>query len=102
MKGSTYNVVSFISPVRDIFEEIARKLGVKPPEKHVSYAIAYAVAFFSEMFSRKEPSLTRFRVKSFGTSRRISCEKAKKELGYEPEFDLKMTVGDMISWYISQ
>jgi nucleoside-diphosphate-sugar epimerase len=102
MKGSTYNVVSFISPVRDIFEEIAHKLGVKPPEKHVSYAIAYAVAFFSEMFSRKEPSLTRFRVKSFGTSRRISCEKAKKELGYEPEFDLKRTVEDMISWHASQ
>lgn len=101
-KGSTYNVVSFISPVEEIFEEIAHKLGVEPPKKHVPYHMAYTVAFFSELFSRKEPSLTRFRIKSFGTTRRISYEKAKKELGYEPEFDLKMTVKDMVSWYKSQ
>jgi len=101
-KGSIYNVVSFISPVEEIFEEIAHKLGVKPPEKHVPYSIAYTVAFLSEIFSRKEPSLTRFRVKSFGTSRRISYEKARRELRYEPEFNLEMTVKDMVSWYQSQ
>jgi len=61
--------------------------------------VAYTAAFFSEMFSRNEPSLTRFRVKSLGTTRSISCEKAVRELGYEPEFDMPATVEDMVSWY---
>jgi len=47
----------------------------------------------------KEPSLTKFRVKSFGTTRRISCEKAKKELGFKAMYDLKATVEDMVRWY---
>jgi len=54
--------------------------------------------FFNEFFT-KEPSLTRFRVKSLGTTRRVSCEKAKKTLGYKPRYDLKSTVADMVSWY---
>jgi len=97
--GGTYNVVSFICTIRELFEEIAARLGVEPPQKHVPYSVAYTAAFFSEMFSRNEPSLTRFRVKSLGTTRSIRCEKAMKELGYEPEFDMPATVEDMVSWY---
>ncbi len=97
--GGTYNVVSFVCTIKELFEEIAKELKVKAPQKHVPYSLAYAASLFSEAFSRKEPSLTRFRVKSLGTTRNISHEKAVKELGYKPKYDLKSTVHDMVSWY---
>lgn len=93
-----YNVVSFICTVKQLFEEVAARLGVKEPRRHIPYALAYIAAILSEIFS-KEPSLTKFRVKSFGTTRRISCEKAKKELGFKAMYDLKATVEDMVRWY---
>jgi len=98
-RDGAYNVVSFVCTIRELFEEIAASMGAEPPRKHVPYPVAYIAAFFSEMFSKSEPSLTRFRVKSLGTTRSISCEKAVKELGYKPEFDMPATVEDMVSWY---
>ncbi|RLF43760.1 MAG: hypothetical protein DRN29_09575 [Thermoplasmata archaeon] len=97
-KGEIFNVVSFICRIEELYKEIAKQLGVEEPKKHVPYFLAYLVAFLSEKFA-KEPSLTKFRVKSFGTTRRISCEKAKKKLGYKPGYDLKATVKDMVEWY---
>ena len=98
-KHDTFNVVSFICTIKKLFDEIANQLGVDPPKKHVSYIIAYCVAFFAELFAINEPYLTRFRVNSFGTTRKISCERAKKEIGYEPKYGLQSTVKDMVSWY---
>ena len=96
---NNYNVVSFVCTVKELFDEIAKQLGVESPKKHISYNLAYCVAFFKEIFATRDPSLTRFRVKSLGTTRKISCEKAKKELGYKTKFDLQSTVEDMVSWY---
>ena len=96
--GEEFNVVSFITTIKEFFERLAAEMDVRAPEKHVPYLVAYIAAFFNEFFT-KEPSLTRFRVKSLGTTRRVSCEKAKKTLGYKPRYDLKSTVADMVSWY---
>lgn len=97
-EGDIFNVVSFVCRIEELYKEIANELGVEEPKKHMPYFLAYFFAFLSETFA-KEPSLTRFRVKSFGTTRRISCEKAKKKLGYKPGYDLKATVRDMVEWY---
>ncbi|HDN96075.1 MAG TPA: NAD-dependent epimerase/dehydratase family protein [Thermoplasmatales archaeon] len=99
-KGDVFNVVSFHCKIKELYEKIADKMGVDKPKKHVPYFMAYLIATFSEIFS-KEPSLTRFRVKSFGTNRIISWEKARKKLGYKPDYDLKKTVKDMVEWYKS-
>ncbi len=98
-REDTFNVVSFICKIKELFNEIAVQLDVSLPNKNVSYSLAYVAAFFSEIFATKEPSLTRFRVKSLGTTRRVNCDKAKKELGYKPKFDLQSTASDMVSWY---
>jgi nucleoside-diphosphate-sugar epimerase len=98
-KGEAFNVVSFICKIKELFNEIATQMNVDPPSKNVSYQIAYIAAFFSEIFSNNKPSLTRFRVKSLGTTRRVSCDRAIKELRYEPKFDLQSTVKDIVSWY---
>ena len=98
-KNNIFNVVSFICTIRQIFEEISHQINVEPPRKHVSYPLAYSAAFLLEMLSIREPSTTRFRVKSLGTTRKISCERAKKELGYRPKYDLQSTVKDILHYY---
>jgi len=98
-KEDTFNVISFICKIKELFNEIANQMNVKPPTKNVSYSLAYIYALFLEIIAIKEPSLTRFRVKSLGTTRRVSCDKAKKELGYKSKFNLQLTVEDIVSWY---
>ncbi|RLF34203.1 MAG: hypothetical protein DRN07_00545 [Thermoplasmata archaeon] len=97
-RGEVYNVVSFVCTIRELFEEAAAQLGVEKPKRHVPYRVAYAMALLSETFFRNPP-LTRFRIVSMGTTRTISAEKASRELGYAPRFDLQKTVEDMVMWY---
>ena len=94
--GDAFNVVSFYSTIKDLFEEISKALDIDPPKKNIPYNLAYFAAFMNEKINFKEPSLTRFRVKSMGTTRFINFEKAKKLINYKPKYDLKMTVKDMI------
>lgn len=95
-KGDVFNVVSFYCKIKDLFNEFSKELHVKPPRKNVSYIIAYLAAFANEKINFNEPNLTRFRVKSLGTTRFIDFEKAKKILDYKPKYDLEMTVKDMV------
>jgi nucleoside-diphosphate-sugar epimerase len=95
--GEIFNVVSFHCKIRDLFIEISKKLKIKPPEKNIPYFLAFLTAYINEKLKITEPSLTRFRVKSLGTSRIISCDKAIKKLKFKANFDLKMTVEDMIA-----
>ncbi len=99
-KGTVFNVASFICSIKDFMEEVSQKSGIDPPKRHVPFALAYSVAWFSELFN-KDPSLTRFRVKSLGTTRRISAEKAAQHLGYNPTYDFSKTVNEIADWYQS-
>lgn len=98
-EGDVFNAVSFHCRIRELIEEITREMNIELKEKHIPYSIAYLISIFSEKFSKNEFSLTRYRVKSFGRNRIISFEKAKKKLGYTPEYDLKKTVKEMVEWY---
>lgn len=102
-QGQVFNVVSFVCTVRELLESLAQALGIPPPRRHLPYSLAYGAAIVAEGVARlrgAEPSLTRFRVKSFGTSRRISARKAQELLGFTPRYDLTTTVEDMASWYL--
>jgi nucleoside-diphosphate-sugar epimerase len=48
---------------------------------------------------KKNPNLTRFRVKSLGTTRIISADKAKQSLGYVPKYDFSSTIHEIAEWY---
>ncbi len=102
-EGDVFNVVSFSCRIRELVEKIAESMHVEKPRKSVPYGLAYVAGLFGEFTALfgKEPKLTRFRVKTLGTDRIISCEKAKTKLGFEPEFDLDKTVEDMVRWYKS-
>jgi len=69
--GEIFNVVSFYCKIKELFQEISKQLQVKPPDKNIPYFLAYMHAFINEKININEPSLTRFRVKSLGTSRFI-------------------------------
>jgi len=97
-KGEAFNVVSFICQINEFMEAISEKTGIDPPTKHVPFSIAYAVAWLTETF-KKNPTLTRFRVKSLGTTRIISAEKAKQSIGYSPTYDFSSTVEEIVEWY---
>lgn len=97
-KGEVFNVVSFICQIKEFMQTIAEKTGITPPTKHVPFSLAYAVAWLTEML-KKNPTLTRFRVKSLGTTRIISADKAKRLLDYSPSYDFSSTVEEIAEWY---
>ncbi|MDG6228606.1 MAG: NAD(P)-dependent oxidoreductase [Candidatus Thermoplasmatota archaeon] len=94
-KGDIFNVVSFTCTIQELFKEITKKLSIPEPTKHVPYHLAYLNAVFSELFS-PNPRLTRFRLKTLATTRIINCDKAKKDLGFQPRYTLEKTVDDII------
>ncbi len=100
--GEAYNVVSFACPVRRLFAELAARLGVQPPQRHVPYVLVYAAAVAAEWMAQlrgNEPLLTRFRVMQFGTSRDIRCDRAQRDLGFTPAWDLAAMADDVVAWY---
>lgn len=96
-KGETFNAVSLICTVKELLNEITNQLNINPIKKHVPYTLAYLNAIFSENFLKKETALTRFRVKTFGTTRIVSNKKAIEKLGFNPKYNLTSMVKDMIS-----
>jgi nucleoside-diphosphate-sugar epimerase len=98
-KNNIFNVVSVTCTINELLNEITNQLNIKPIHKHIPYFLAYLNAVFLEIFSKNEPSITRFRIKSFGTNRIISNEKAKRELGFKPDYNLYEIVKDMIACY---
>lgn len=103
-QGEVFNVVSFACSIRYLFTSLAAALMIEPPHRRLPYSLAYMCALFSETLTvliGRDPQLTRFRVKSFGTDRVISAQKARKVLGFSPEYDVAATVADIVSWYIS-
>ena len=71
-------------------------MDVKKPNKKIPYFFAYIVSFFDEKINISEQSLTRFRVKTLGTTRFISFDKARRIIKFKPKYNLKTTVKDMI------
>ena len=103
-QGEVFNVVSFTCSIRYLFTSLATALEIEPPHRSLPYSLAYVYALLSELLTVLigcNPQLTRFRVKSFGTDRMISAQKARDVLGFSPEYDVSSTVADMVSWYRS-
>jgi nucleoside-diphosphate-sugar epimerase len=99
-----FNVVSFNCLVQDLFTSLTTSLGINPPQRHIPYSLAYTAALLSEAFAYlmgREPQLTRYRVKCFGTDRQIDAHKAEEILEFSPTYDLASTVADVVSWYSS-
>ncbi len=98
IENDVFNAVSFVCTVKELIDKITNLMEIEPVSKHIPYFAAYLNAFFNEILT-KEPSLTRFRVRSFGTNRIIGNKKAIKKLGFKPKYNLDELAKDMVSWY---
>jgi len=75
--------------LEELCASIAAVLGVKPPRRHIPFALANAAATFGEAIWRwrgaaSTPPLLRVDVKAFGMQYRLSSAKIRRDLGWEP------------------
>lgn len=93
--GQAYNITNDLPMTqREMLEAIAREIGASPPRRRVSYRALYAAGYLAErvaVFShaQRQPVVTRLGVKLFGTDNRHAIDKARRELGYQPEVPLQ-------------
>lgn len=87
--------------MNEFINTIASQLKVRKP-LHVPKLIAYIMAIILELIaliSKKEPLLSRERVKNLTSSFGFSIKKAQQELGYDPKIDLEEGIAKTIAWY---
>jgi len=101
--GQVYHVAG-PRPVtfRELGETIATALRVRRPSLSLPSWLASTGAVGLEGLARavgQTPPLTRTSVAFFSQNRRFSFEKAHRELGYAPEYDLAAGVARSVSWY---
>jgi nucleoside-diphosphate-sugar epimerase len=101
--GQAFNVKSFDCTLKIMIETLAETLQVPAPTKHRSYLGTYLLAELIEgiwiLRRKKNPPLTRQKVKVLGHTRIIDTQKAQRELGYTPTYTYESTMKDMVTWY---
>ena len=103
--GNAYNITNDRPLTQQEFlRAIAEDLGARPPRVHVPYRSLYAAGYLAERIaaasrSSRQPALTRLGVKLFGTDNRHSIDKARRELGYEPQVDVREGIRRAAAWY---
>lgn len=75
--------------LEEVCAKIAASIGVRPPRRHVPYAVAYSVAVAGELVwrlarLRGAPPLTTADVKAFGQQFRLSTANIRRDLGWTP------------------
>lgn len=102
--GQIYNLtdVERISKRRFI-ETLARLTGYPLPQRSIPLPVARAIATVLEsvwrLLGRAEPPvLNQARVKFLGLNQDFSCEKAKRELGYQPRWEFDKAIATTVDW----
>ncbi len=101
--GKAYNVTSFTVKFRELVESLREELDAEEAVKSIPYSLAVGLGKISGALARtfnrsKAPLITAFRVKMLGSEYVIDDSKIRKELDYEPEWDVMSTVKDMVEW----
>ena len=84
---------------------VAQELGVTPPRFHLPVWPVWLAGLACEMVCvplRIEPPLYRRRVDFYTKSRAFDITRAKTELGYAPQVDLRTGIQRTIAWYREQ
>lgn len=92
---------------KELFSSIALEIGCAPPHIHVPYYPLYATAYAAERIAtlsgkRIPPFVTRHGVKLYGADNLLSINKARRELGYEPQVPIGKGIQLAASWYLHQ
>lgn len=103
--GNAYNITTE-PPLtqQQVLEAIASEIGVLPPRIHLPYHLLYAAGYLAERLaaltgSERRPPITRLGVAFFGTDNRYSMQKARGELGYEPQVPIREGLRLTADWY---
>ena len=103
--GQAYNIGND-QPLtqQELLGAIAEEIGARPPRIHVPYRLLYSVAWGSERWSaagnyRFQPLATRHGVTLYGANNRVSNEKARRDLSYEPRVPLRKGIQLTAAWY---
>ncbi|MFX0174362.1 MAG: NAD-dependent epimerase/dehydratase family protein [Candidatus Hodarchaeota archaeon] len=99
--GQIYNVKSFEITVKELYNQVSRKMGINNPPKNYPYILAFSVGLISEIvgkFKRKRPTLNRYRVIKFAKDRLFDDSKIRLELGFEPKASAKETIEQTVEW----
>ena len=104
--GQAYNITND-RPLtqKQLLQAIAGEIGALPPRLHIPYRALYAAGYLAERLatvvpsSRSRPPVTRLGVAFFGTDNRYAIHKARRELGYSPEVDLRDGIRLAAQWY---
>jgi nucleoside-diphosphate-sugar epimerase len=106
--GQAYNITNDRPLTQQQFlEAIAGGIGAGPPRLHIPYRALYAAGYLAERLataapSRSRPPLTRLGVAFFGTDNRYAIGKARRELGYSPQVDLRDGIRATATWYLQR
>jgi nucleoside-diphosphate-sugar epimerase len=107
-EGKIYNI-SNDQPLTQAqyLSAIAQELGVAVPHIRVPYFALYRAAYTAERLStlsgyRIPPVVTRHGIKILGDDNRLSIDKARRELGYEPQVSIREGVRRTVAWYLQQ
>ncbi|KAF0852271.1 mitochondrial sterol-4-alpha-carboxylate 3-dehydrogenase (decarboxylating) [Andalucia godoyi] len=92
----------------DFMNKVLAKMGFTPPTKNIPFSVAYGLAwtfewthwFVGKIFNFRPP-LNRYMVANMCTHHYFSIEKAKTELGYNPETSLEEAVDLTVAYYKS-
>jgi nucleoside-diphosphate-sugar epimerase len=102
--GRTYFLTSPPVTQRAYLEAISAALGVAPLFRRIPYRSALALALVAESATRLlrrpgPPALTRFGVGLLGGNTRLPYDRARADLGYDPQVGLEEGVARGIEWY---
>jgi nucleoside-diphosphate-sugar epimerase len=106
--GQVYNITND-HPLsqREMWEAIATEVGARPPRLQVPYYPLLGAGYAAELIamisrSSSQPPVTRLGAMLFGGDNRHSIEKARRELGYAPEVELRDGIRFAGQWYREQ
>ena len=105
--GQAYNIADdrYVTQI-EYLNTIAGALHVAPVSRHIPFSALYLAGRAAEtLWQAKDrqkvvpPPLTTYGVTLLGRDQQFSVEKARRDLGYVPEYDVKRGIAEGIHWY---
>jgi nucleoside-diphosphate-sugar epimerase len=103
--GEAFNLTDGTeTSLRDFVECLCGELGIPAPTKRVPPPVAFAAAYAAEGLARargatEAPRISRGRMRFLYYNQHYSAQKARRELGYEPQYTYREGVPPTVDWY---
>ncbi len=108
--GRAYNIADDRRVTQaEYLNAIADVLQVPRISRALPFSAAYLAGYSAELIwgamrrrEKASPPIMTYGVTLLGRDQQFSIERARRELGYTPEFDIKRGVAEGIQWYLQQ